>query len=370
MQSPYEIRETDDLHSPSLVVFRSILRDNLDAMIRIAGSPDRLRPHVKTHKMPAIVRLVESLGISRHKCATIAEAEMVARAGGGDVLIAYPLVGPNVRRMALLIQRYPKTAFRATVESASAALALSEAVVDASVAPLPVLVDLDVGMGRTGIDVDQAADLYRQIHRLPGLIADGLHAYDGHIRDTDFAIRRGNARNVSDTVLRLRDQLLREGFSVNRLVLGGTPTFTLHAELDEPGVELSAGTSPLHDHGYASRFPDLPFRPAAGVLTRVVSGPRNGRITLDVGHKAIAADPAGDRLTLPEIPDAKLGPQSEEHLVVETSRASDYPPGTPLLAIPTHICPTCALHEYATVIDDGRLVDFWMVEARKRVLEI
>ncbi len=201
MKTPYEIRETDDLHSPSLVVFRSILRENLDAMIRIAGSPDRLRPHVKTHKMPAIVRLVESLGISRHKCATIAEAEMVARAGGSDVLIAYPLVGPNVRRMALLIQRYPNTSFRATVESASAALALSEAVIAAAVSPLPVLVDLDVGMGRTGIDVNQAADLYRRIPRLHGLIADGLHAYDGHIRDTDLEIRRGKARIVADTVL-------------------------------------------------------------------------------------------------------------------------------------------------------------------------
>ncbi len=86
--------------SPSLLVDRGVLLGNLRAMIELAGSPDRLRPHVKTHKMPAIVRLSESMGIRKHKCATIAEAEMVAEAGGTDVLFAYPIVGPNIERLA------------------------------------------------------------------------------------------------------------------------------------------------------------------------------------------------------------------------------------------------------------------------------
>src|SRR4051812_22447106 len=107
MRSPYEIRDTSELLSPSLIIFREILRQNLDAMVAMAGSVDRLRPHVKTHKMPEIVRMVEGLGITRHKCATIAEAEMIARAGGRDVLIAYPLVGPNVRRLVELADQYP-----------------------------------------------------------------------------------------------------------------------------------------------------------------------------------------------------------------------------------------------------------------------
>ena len=104
---------TDTLLSPSLVVDRSVVLQNLESMMRIARGPERLRPHVKTHKMPAIVRLAESLGITKHKCATIAEAEMVAAAGGTDVLLAYPIVGPNIARLARLIRNYPGTTFRA-----------------------------------------------------------------------------------------------------------------------------------------------------------------------------------------------------------------------------------------------------------------
>src|SRR5262249_13117151 len=156
--------------------------------------------------------------------------------------------------------------------------------------------------------------------------------------------------------LRLRDWLRARGFAVPLLVLGGTPTFPIHAALDRSGVECSPGTCIFHDAGYATRFPDLPFTPAALLLTRVISRPQSGRLCLDLGHKAVAADPVGARLTLLGVADSTLGGQSEEHLVVDTPHASALPPGTPMLAIPTHICPTCALHQKAYVIEDGRLV--------------
>jgi D-threonine aldolase len=130
-------------------------------MIALAGGAGRLRPHVKTHKMAEIVRLAESLGIRKHKCATIAEAEMVAAAGGTDVLLAYPLVGANVKRFAQLVRGYRMTTFRATVDAPESARALSAAL-DGLGRVVPVLVDLEVGMGRTGIvPGDGAAELYR-----------------------------------------------------------------------------------------------------------------------------------------------------------------------------------------------------------------
>ena len=365
----YAIRDTSRMLSPSLVIFREIVRRNLDAMVAMAGSPDRLRPHVKTHKMPAVVRMVEAMGITRHKCATIAEAEMIAQTGGRDVLIAYPLVGPNVARFVSLMNAYPATTFRVTVESEQAASALSGA---RSIEPgrkrISVLVDLDVGMGRTGVTADAAERLYRLVASLPGLEVGGLHAYDGQIRDADPTDRVRSATPGIESVLRLRDRLLDTGMAVPRLVLGGTPTFSIHAALDEPNVECSAGTAPFYDAGYAAKFPDLPFTPAALVLTRVISGPRGNRITLDLGHKAIAADPAGDRLKFVDLPGAKLGPQSEEHLVVEAPDVARYTEGTSLLAIPTHICPTCALHAFAYVIEGGEVVDRWEITARDRVI--
>ncbi len=370
MRIPYEIERPEDLLSPSLLVFRDTVRENIETMIGLAGSADRLRPHAKTHKMPAMIRLLESFGIGKHKCATIAEAEMIAEAGGRDVLIAYPLVGPNTERLAALVDRFPDTTFRTAVDDFDSARALSRAMTTGERPLLPVLVDLDVGMGRTGIDPSLAFDLYRRIHELPGLVADGLQAYDGHLRDADPEARRLAAEPGLAAVRNLRTRLESEGLPVPRVVLGGTPTFPIHARQRDPGFEASPGTCVFHDAGYAEKFPDLPFRPAAVLLTRVISRPRPGRLCLDLGHKAVAADPAGARLRLPYLPEATLGPQSEEHLVVETARSGDFPPGTPLVAIPTHICPTVALHRWAYVIEHGRVVDRWEVGARDRVLSL
>jgi D-serine deaminase-like pyridoxal phosphate-dependent protein len=102
----------------------------------------------------------------------------------------------------------------------------------------------------------------------------------------------------------------------------------------------------------------------------VISHPRPGRLCLDLGHKAVAADPTGPRVMLPDIPDAKFVGHNEEHLIIETALDRQFPVGSALLAIPTHICPTCALHRRAYVIDNGGLVDEWEVQARDRVLVI
>ena len=366
----YPIHHPDDLLSPSLLIFVEKVRRNLQAMIAMAGGADRLRPHVKTHKMPALIEILEHEGIRKHKVATIAEAEMVAGAGGSDVLIAYPIVGPNLRRFAQLVEAYPATIFRATVDHPSSARALSAALEHAS-RPTPVLVDLEIGMGRTGIAPgDEAFRLYQLIEELPHIEPDGLQGYDGQIRDADLEDRKRSASPGIALVHAFRDRLLAEGLPVPRLVLGGTPTFPVHAPDRTPGVECSPGTCVLHDSGYASKFPDLPFEPAAVMFTRVVSKPRAGRVCLDLGHKAIAADPVGPRLTLLGLADATIGGQSEEHLVVDSPGAEGLLPGDALLAIPTHICPTCALHSWAYVIEGGELVDRWEVKARNRVLAI
>lgn len=364
------VRHLSFLLSPSLVIDRSLVQRNLAAMVEMARGPGRLRPHVKTHKMPALVKMTEALGINRHKCATIAEAEMVARAGGRDVLLALPVVGPNIQRLAALARQFPETQFRTLVDDPDAARALSDGMTGLD-RPLAVLVDLDTGMGRTGIAPgDAAAELYARVARLPGLAPDGLHAYDGHLQDPDPAERSRNARRGIDQTLHLRDRLLAAGLPVPRLVFGGTPTFPIHAATDEPGVECSPGTCVIYDAGYAAKFADLPFVPAAVIFSRVISRPRPGRITLDLGHKAVAADPVGPRVRLLDVPDATIAGHSEEHLVVDTPAADRFPPGTVVLGIPVHICPTCALHRRAYVVENGRLVDEWEVAARDRVLTI
>jgi D-serine deaminase-like pyridoxal phosphate-dependent protein len=366
----HRVDDTSELVSPSLLVFPRIVRSNIEAMIALARDPARLRPHLKTHKMAEVVRLEESIGIKKHKCATIAEAEMAAAAGASDVLLAYPLAGPNLKRFAQLVRAYRSTTFRATVDHPDSLKALSTAAHGLE-SPVPVLVDLDIGMGRTGIAPGEAAaNLYARINDFPNLVADGLHAYDGQIHDSELETRRRVAQAGLQTTLDLRERLIGRGLSVPRLVVGGTPTFPIHALLNVPGVECSPGTPVFQDNSYLARYPDLPFTPAALLLTRVISRPGPNRLCLDLGYKAVASDPTGPRARFLDLDDARPVVHSEEHMVVETAHADSFPIGTPLLAIPTHVCPTVALHRRAYVIEDGQVIGQWDVTARDRVLGI
>ena len=146
------------------------VEENIRRMIAIAGGPERLRPHVKTHKMSEIVRLQLRAGIRRVKCATLAEAEMSARAGAADVLLAQQPVGPKIAKLLALTNRYPATRFSAIVDDRAASARLSDTFAAAG-KRLDVLLDLDVGMGRTGIRPGpQAKALYGDLARMKGLV--------------------------------------------------------------------------------------------------------------------------------------------------------------------------------------------------------
>ncbi len=167
--------DLEQLPSPSMVVFLDRVHSNMDSMIRMAGSVDRLRPHCKTHKMEAIVKMLIEKGIRKHKAATIAEVEMLAEAGATDVLLAYNPVGPNIARVVQLAQRFPQCRLTVTADHAAPVAQLSAAAAQANV-EIGVLLDVNVGQNRTGIDPDSPAaiELYRTISKAPGLKLPGF----------------------------------------------------------------------------------------------------------------------------------------------------------------------------------------------------
>jgi D-serine deaminase-like pyridoxal phosphate-dependent protein len=368
MTAPYTLTDPSSVASPSLLFYPGLIRTNMRRALEIAAGPDRLRPHVKTHKTREIVQEWLAMGVRKHKCATLAEAEMLADCGAPDVLIAYPLVGPNVERLAALAARNPKTRFATLADDIDAVRALSQAVA-ACGQTVDVLLDVDVGQHRTGIALGPAAaELYEAVATLPGLLPGGLHVYDGHNRQQDPAERSAAVEDLLRPVLAFRAALERFGMPVPRLVLGGTPTFPIHARRTEPGVEFSPGTMVLHDHNYGYQFPDVNgFTPAAVVFTRVVSRPTANRITLDLGTKAVAADsPAGQRCRVLEVPDGVAVGHNEEHLVIESPTAGRFKPGDGLYTIPAHVCPTVALYPRALTVDEGRVTGTWTIAARDR----
>lgn len=358
--------------SPALLFYPELIRGNIAEAIRIAGSPERLRPHAKTHKTREVGKLELDAGISKHKVATIAEAELLADAGAPDVLIAYPLVGPNTARLVQLMRKFPDTRFSSLIDDAQATAALG-ATLDAAGLRGDVLMDINCGQNRTGIAPDEAArELYRLAAGTPGLNVMGLHIYDGHQRAIDFAERDKAVRESLAPCLALRKELEEMGLPVRLMVCGGSPTFPVYAAMDFPGLELSPGTFALHDVGYGERFPDMAgFTPAAVVLTRVISKPTSDRLTLDLGTKAVASDPpAGQRCVVPEIPDATMVGQNEEHLIIQTPAAGRFHVGDALYAFPMHVCPTSALYRAALAVEGGRIVGEWPILARDRVLTV
>lgn len=369
---PYILRDPSEVFSPGLLFYRDVIRHNIDRLIARVGDPKRLRPHVKTHKTREIVRMQLAAGITKHKCATIAEAEMVAGVGAADVLLAYNLVGPNCERMARLVEKFPACQFSTVVDHPVAAQMLSEAMARSG-HTVDVLLDLDVGQHRTGIAPgSDAIALYETIARLPGLAPGGLHVYDGHNHQHALEERRRAVDLILAAVSALKDTLTAKGLPVPRVVFGGTPTFPVYAELPWPEAECSPGTCVLNDSNYAAWFADLSeFRHAALLLTRVISRPGPRHVTFDLGYKAVASDPpAGKRCVMLDMPDAVAVLHNEEHLVIETSAADRFRPGDVAYALPAHVCPTSALHRFAYVVEDGQVVDRWEIAARDRMLTI
>jgi len=364
----YTVENVDEVDSPALLVYPDRVRENVRRTIAYAGGVERLRPHVKTHKMPAVIQIQLAAGITRFKCATLAEAEMVAACGAADVLLAYQPVGPNAARFAQLVKKFPAVRFSALIDDADAARALSAALAAAGV-PADILLDIDNGMGRTGIAPGaEAIALYALLGDLPAVSPAGLHVYDGQVRDRDFVARTAASDAAFVPVDQMRDELARRGFPRPRVVAGGTPTFPIHARhLDR---ECSPGTCAFWDASYESKFPDLKFLQAALLLTRVVSKPAAGRACLDLGYKAVSPDNPDPRAVFLDVPDARMTNHSEEHLAIDTSRAAELRVGDALYAVPWHICPTCALHSAAVVVENGRAVDRWPITARDRKITV
>ncbi|HVY30186.1 MAG TPA: D-TA family PLP-dependent enzyme [Polyangiaceae bacterium] len=364
----YAITNVGEVDSPSLLLYEERVDENLRRMVKDAGGPERLCPHVKTHKLPQIIEKQVALGISKFKAATIAEAEMCASAGAPQVLLAHAPVGPRAERLVALMRSFPKTSFATIVDDEGVARHLS-AVVSAAGLKVNVLIDIDCGMHRSGIAAGPESErLYALLASLPGLEPVGLHAYDGHIHDTDLNARRAKCDEALTPVLALRDRLRRAGHAVERLVAGGTPTFPLLAKRGD--VECSPGTSVLWDYGYATTLPDLDYLVAAALLTRVTSKPLPERLCLDLGHKSIGSEMPQPRGLLLGLEDAKLVGHSEEHLTVETPRAAQYPSGTPVYVLPWHICPTVNLHSEVVVVRAGRAEARWPVAGRSRRISV
>jgi len=318
------------------------------------------RPHVKTHKLPAIAHAQMRAGAVGITCQKLGEAEVMVAAGLRDVLIAYPIVGAaNLARLAALAR---SARISVAVDSAAVAEPLAEALAAAGL-ELDVLVEIDAGLGRTGVrDAAAARELALALERLGGVRFAGLLVYP---TPADPALL-GAAR----------DAIAAVGVAVPRVSGGGTEGAWRTHELGLVD-ELRAGTYALGDRACLANGANTLEDCALRVRSTVVSCPEPGVAVLDAGSKALTTDPveasgpgvgseqvAGHGLVV-ERPRARVAVLYEEHARLELD------PGEPGLAVgdtvdivPNHACGAINLHDRVVVHRSGAPVGIWPVAAR------
>lgn len=370
MDNEFSFIGEEEIISPQLIYYKDYLENNIRTMIELAGNPERLWPHVKTHKMIELVRLQMSYGIHTFKCATIAEAEMCGMCGADKVLLAYPLIGPNIERFMRLMEIYPDTVYYAIGDNTRQIELLGKCAVSHGT-NVSVLMDVDMGQRRTGVPFDKVSEWYGVWAEIEGIKMCGLHCYDGHRHEEDFMLRDEKTRNADEVIKQFRESLRKRGLDCSLIIAGGTPSFPCHQKNTD--FYLSPGTCVVQDAGYQRSYRDMVFVPGAAVLTRVISHPGPNRFTTDMGTKAVASDPSGERAYIAGMEYAKTVLQNEEHWVLEVpdEMQNQIPPiGTVLYAVPVHICPTTALYPEVLVVSEGKIYDWWKVTARNRKITV
>jgi len=362
----YALEDATPIVTPALLIYPEIVASNIRAMLAMVGNqPERLRPHIKTAKLQAVVRAMIDHGILQFKCATTLELLTACRAGARDVLVAFAMTGANARRVMEIAEEYPQTRVSVLVES-KAQIGIWNG--GRSGGP-GVFIDMNPGMNRTGASPERP-DAIIELARTTGEAFRGLHWYDGHLSMANVEERKALAYKGYDRLLEIISALAAAGIGVEEVITSGTPTGPFGYSY--PGFahtkfvqRVSPGTVVYNDTHSLDQLPGFGFQPAAVVLTTVISHPLPLHITCDAGHKSVSVDAGVPNCAVVGHPDLKPLKPSEEHLPLEGVSAETLPAiGDKLYLVPRHVCPTVNNFDEALMIVNGRIEGVEKVTAR------
>jgi D-serine deaminase-like pyridoxal phosphate-dependent protein len=333
-----------------------VFEANVEAADRLAqGTGKRIRPHVKTHRTPALALRQQTAVAIGATCATVGEAEAMVEAGIDDVLVANEVVSP--RKIERLVALASRVRVGVAVDSEAGLANLSEAASRAG-ASVDVLVDVDVGLGRCGVPSAEAArDMAARAEGAPGVRFAGLMGYEGRIR----ASREGRAAGIADAYDRLEaaaKEVESAGLNVGCVSSAGTSTLP---EALEAGIvtEIQAGTYCVMESDLDGL--GLPFRHALWVgATAISTAPR--RAVLDAGRKSLSCDYGPP---VPLLAGADVKSVHEEHTTLELEDSAP-PIGSMVRLRPGHARLTCNLHDAMWLVRGSEVVDRVPVSARGR----
>jgi len=342
-----------DLDTPALVINLDVLERNLRNMAKhCADLGIALRGHTKSHKTPEIAKMQLASGAQGIVCQKLGDAEVMARAGIDDILVTYNIVGkPKLRRLTEL-SRWAR--MRVTVDSEDVAVGISEQAQEDG-ANIEVLVELDTGGQRTGVQSPQAAlELGKRIMDLPGLTLKGLMTYPSHLRAKPF---------IQEAVALFQSV----GLPCPVISGGGTGDEAISKELG--CTETRSGSYVYEGLTRVSQCRDLnPERCAVRVIVTVVSVPTANRVIVDGGMKTFVAFPPNPYGAIIEYPEAKMYGMSVEHGHIDVSQCSHrFRVGEKLSVIPNHAESVTNMHEVMIGMRNDEVEEVWQIRGRGKV---
>lgn len=348
------------ISTPAMVVDYTVLEKNIHHMAQFAKENGvNLRPHVKTHKCPVIAHLQLAAGAQGICVAKVSEAEVFAASGIKDILIANEIVSPEKIQRVLNLNRYTRT--MVVVDSKQNIIDLNEFARKAN-QELEVLIDLNVGLNRTGVTPGEPAlELAKLIEKSSNLNLHGLQAYEGHLTYIkDFAQKEERTHACMNATVETKQLIEKDGIACPVITAAGSGTYMITGKY--PGVtEIQPGTYVFNDHHITSVVPELEI--ALTILATVNNLPSKGIMTLDMGSKSISPD-MGDPQFRGFGKKLKVLALTEEHCQCIYPAKYEFHLGDKIEAIPAHVCPTVNLYDFFYVLRDGEIIGKWPVAAR------
>ncbi|MFN0100799.1 MAG: alanine racemase [Bryobacteraceae bacterium] len=350
-----------DLDTPALVVDLNIMERNLSRMADYAREHSlRLRPHTKTHKIPGLGARQLAHGAAGLTVAKVSEAEVMLGSGVEDLLIAYPIFGPE--KMRRLVEVAKRTRITVSVDSMEAARPISEAAVSAGIS-IDVLAEVDAGLHRVGVQPELFVGLLKELALLKGIAIRGMAFYPGHIKNHDAAA----LASLSSLIQSLTVEAAAAGFEMPIVSGGSTPTMW-HSHEVAGMNEIRPGTYIFNDRNTiisgACTWDDC----AATIIATVVSISVPGQFVIDGGSKTFSSDKAAaDGFgVFADAPDALLEKMNEEHGYVKQA-GHNRRVGERVRVLPNHICVAVNLHEKIYGINGEEVVEIWTVDGRGKL---
>lgn len=358
-----------EIDTPAVVVDTAVMERNLERAASYARRHGlRLRPHIKTHKIPALARRQLDLGACGITCAKTTEALAMLACEPPDVLIAYPVVG--AQKVERLIGLARRTAVTVSLDSLDAARPISEAARAAGV-EIGVLAEMDAGLRRVGVPPGEPVlDLVLALLPLGGLRWRGLAFYPGHIKTLDETGRAqlGSLREALWSTISL---LEARGLKPEIVSGGSTPLLWESHTMPEMN-EIRPGTYVFNDRNTVLSGACAPADCAATILVTVVSTAPD-RVIIDGGSKTFSSDrlAATGEATFGEVlghPHLRFHKMNEEHGFIDLNgKPQAFRPGDRLRIVPNHICVAMNLHERVFALQGEQVVGEWRVEARGKL---